>query len=643
MKKFSIEDKLALLFVLIGTVMRFYNYWDWSLSNDELSAMARLQFPSFAEMIEKGVKFDDMHPMGVQSFLWLWTHIVGLSDAMFRLPFVLMGSFSLVFFYLIAAKWFNKTTALFSLAVFSALQFPILYSQLARPYSPGMLFSLIFVYAWTNILFSDSTLSTKKFSKWNWLLVLSGSAAMYTHYFSFMFVGIVGLSGLFFLKKESYLSYFVSGVLMFLLYIPNINVFLYQFGVGGLGGPEGWLGPPQKDAIWKYVLYGFNSDYILTAALLITFLMSLFYFKGHGERRFKLLAFFFAMLPAVIAYFYSIFKNPVFQYSILIFGFPFLVMCIFANLPVVKWNKITSSLLAVAFMMTFVSTVFAQRFYSTEHFAVFKDLAEKISACSDKYGRDNIDYTVNVIKPYYFDHYANAQKNKVEFLQYRCNQSSDYREFDSLLSVSSKPFFLHAWSNNYHAPELELRIKKYFPFVAERDTHFNAGLVLYSKKDLGNVVYNPEVVYDETNDFEKDLWGVDHKMLKESSEAFSGKMISWVDSTMEYSATFQARTDNIGLARDRTLLVSLQIKMLVQPLFDKLMLVVSVEDKEGKSKVWRSEQVEPYKINPGKWNSIYYGYKYVEDINPDDIIKIYVYNPGKYYVELDDFKVIVIK
>ncbi len=642
MKKKSIEDKLALLFVLIGTAMRFYNYSNWSLSNDELSAMARLQFPSFAEMVEKGVKLDDMHPMGVQSFLWLWTHLTGFSDAMFRFPFVLMGSLSLVFFYLIAAKWFNKTSALFSLAVFSALQFPILYSQLARPYSPGMLFSLLFVYAWTNVVFPDQS-PTKRFSKWNVLMVLSGVAAMYTHYFSFMFVGIVGLSGLLFLKKEAYLSFFFSGALMFLLYLPNLGVFFYQFGVGGLGGPEGWLGPPQKDAIWKYVLYGFNGDYIITAILLLAFFVSLFYFKGQNDKRFIWLAFLFAMLPVVIAYYYSIFKNPVFQYSILIFGFPFFVMWIFSNLPIVKWNKIESSFLAVAFMMTFVSTVFAHRFYSTEHFAVFKDIAVRISDLTDKYGKENIDYTINVIKPYYFDHYANARKNKINFLQYRCNQSSDYRELDSLLSISGKSFFLHAWVNNYHAPEIELRIKKYFPFVAERDTHFNAGLVLYSKKDFKNNVYNPQIVYDETNDFEKDMWGIDRKLIKESSNAFSGKWITSVDSNLEYSATYQAKVDNIGLSKNCTLLVSLQASMNNQPAFDKLMLVVSLEDKEGKIKVWRSEQFAPYKFVSGQWTSIYYGYKYIDEVNPDDVIKIYVYNQGKYNVDLDNFKVLITK
>jgi hypothetical protein len=139
------------------------------------------------------------------------------------------------------------------------------------------------------------------------------------------------------------------------------------------------------------------------------------------------------------------------------------------------------------------------------------------------------------------------------------------------------------------------------------------------------------------------MWGIDRKMIKESPNAFSGKMITYLDSTLEYSATYQAKVDNIGLTKDRTLMVSVQAKMNELPIFDKLMLVVSLEDKEGKSKVWRSEQFAPYKIVPGQWTSIYYGFKYIDDINPDDIIKIYVYNPGKYSVDLDDFRVLVTK
>ena len=125
--------------------MRFYHFADWSLSNDELSALSRLQFENLSSVIENGVRLDDMHPMGVQVFLWFWTKLFGITPFVVRLPFVILGCLSLVLFYLIAKEWIGYNRALIALAIFACSQFPILYSQLARPYSPGLFFSLLFV------------------------------------------------------------------------------------------------------------------------------------------------------------------------------------------------------------------------------------------------------------------------------------------------------------------------------------------------------------------------------------------------------------------------------------------------------------------------------------------------------------------
>ena len=91
MKRFDLEDKIASVLVFVGALFRFYNYNNWSLSNDELSAITRLNYSSFSEMIEQGVRLIDMHPVGVQSFLWMWTHLFGMSEEVLRLPFVLLG------------------------------------------------------------------------------------------------------------------------------------------------------------------------------------------------------------------------------------------------------------------------------------------------------------------------------------------------------------------------------------------------------------------------------------------------------------------------------------------------------------------------------------------------------------------------
>src|ERR1017187_6805898 len=102
-------EALALLIILItGGILRFYNYADWSLSNDELSALTRLNFHSFHEMIEKGARIDG-HPVGVQIFLFYWIKLFGDSVASVRLPFVLAGILSILFAYLITERWFNRT------------------------------------------------------------------------------------------------------------------------------------------------------------------------------------------------------------------------------------------------------------------------------------------------------------------------------------------------------------------------------------------------------------------------------------------------------------------------------------------------------------------------------------------------------
>jgi len=64
-------EKVILAFILfLGAFLRIYNYWDFSLSNDELSALARLDFTSFSDLIQNGVRIDG-HPAAAQALLVL--------------------------------------------------------------------------------------------------------------------------------------------------------------------------------------------------------------------------------------------------------------------------------------------------------------------------------------------------------------------------------------------------------------------------------------------------------------------------------------------------------------------------------------------------------------------------------------------
>ena len=635
MKRFFIDNTLLILILCVGFAMRFYHFSEWSLTNDELSALSRLQFDNLSSVIEKGVRLDDMHPMGVQVFLWYWTKFFGITPFAVRLPFVILGCLSLGLFYLIAKDWVGTNRALIALSIFACSQFPILYSQLARPYAPGLFFSLMFVLAWSKIVFQKEN-SKPTFAKWNLLLVIGGVGAMYSHYFSFLFVGLVGIVGLIFIREnKTRLFYLVAGVLMFLLYIPNANVFITHFSVGGLGGDGGWLGPPSKYAIVEFLFYTLNNDWLLLIYLMVIVFAALLLNKfGLGNRKIFFLSLVLGLLPVLIAYFYSIVKNPVFQYSILVFGYPLIVIAI-CSLIELKNKLIEKALVILTLLLFFYSSAISKKYYSTEQFAVFKELVEDVKTYTDQYGEKNIEYTVNVIKPFYFNYYFKHDVLKSNFVQYRCNDNLTYTELDSILKHSTKKYFLHAWSNNYHAPELEYRIRKYFPYLIKKDIHFNSGIYLFSKKASNEKVIS-NVLFEEKNDFEKNYWNLDQKLFKSAANALSGVYVSIVDSTLEYGATYTNSLQQIKLDKNKSLVVELNVNSSQLPSFDKLMLVVEIDSPKGDIKVWRSLQFQPFIKQQNQWTTLYYGYKYVEDIKPDDIVKIYVYNPGKYSAQFDD-------
>lgn len=629
MKRFSIEDKIAGLLVLIGAMFRFYNYSDWSLSNDELSAITRLEFTSFSEMIEQGVRLNDMHPVGVQSFLWVWTHLFGVTESMLRLPFVLLGIATISLLYLTTRNFFGKYPAVLTLAVFVALEFPILYAQLARPYSPGLFFSMLVLYSWSAMIWHSFS--------WNWkyagLFILAGVGSMYAHYFSFLFTAVVGVSGFFLIAKEQRWKYVSCGALMFLLYIPNYNVFLYQFSIGGLGGSEGWLGPPGNDAIWKYVLYCFNESLFLLLFILLSSLLAIYFFKPNLKWKVQhSMCLLFFMLPALVAYFYSIYKNPVFQYSILLFSFPCVLMFIFSWIDI-KLNTWKHLLFAgILLLVTFYHSVFSQHFYGKQYFAPFKNVAEKMAEYNLKYGTGKTIATVNVIHPNYIHYYSDRYASSPIFEQYICNRASQFIALKQMLDTSTATTMIHGWCNNYHAPEVEMIIAEKFPYLVQYDPLFNAGVLVYSKDSTLPLAIVPEKMTIVSNDFEALNWP-DDSAFRTDSISFHGRWSMRMKPEQEYSSTFKSSALNLGFKTGSVYKMSCQY--FSDTLLSDVVFVVSVTRK-GENVLWRGVQLHDFPSQKNTWTTVYVGYKLMETILPDDEVSFYFMNASKQSFFVDD-------
>ncbi len=637
-KKIEIEDKIAVLIIVIASFLRFFNYSDWSLSNDELSAMARLQFSSFSEMIEKGVRTNDMHPIGVQSFLWFWTHLTGISEKAFRLPFVLFGIGSVIVFYKIASQWFNKTAALFSLCFFSILQFPILYSQLARPYSPGLFFSLLFVLAWSKIIIENKSISIIDKSKIKWfsIFIISGMSCMYIHYFSFLFAGIVGVAGFAFINKKDIKWYLLASVLMFIFYLPNLNVFIYQFSVGGLGGDGGWLSAPKKTALLEYCFYALNDSYLVVGlSILILMVSAIINWKKIKWTKFHTLSLLFFSIPALIAYFYSILNNPVFQYSILLFSFPFLLLLISSFIPFSEMNFKMIFLLVFTVGILLYSTVIENNFYSKQNFANFKGVASRTIEINNTFGSENILNTMNVISPFYIDYYLN--KSNVNIDMYRCEVNTDFNTLNRILSNSNKNYFLFGWANTFHAPEIDFIVRKYYPYLVEVDSFFNSGLTLYSKINNKERSFKSTLLFSEKNSFEIPKWNND-SILRNGEVAHDGLYSSRFNENFEYGSTFSKKISDIHFQKNTTLQISCFVKGNVA----NASIVFSV-DREGSSYIWRSVEIQPYINDVDSWNEAFMAYTLSEELLPNDELKVYVWNPSKKSFWIDDINIQVIK
>ncbi len=184
------EEHFLIVILLIAAILRFCNISGMSLMNDELSAIARTHYNNFNELISKGVAFEG-HPPAVQVFLTYWIKVVGDSVFAIRLPFVLCGIFSVLLIYKTGALWFSKNAGLHAAASLAILQFPLLYSQFARMYSPGLFTTLLFVFCWTKLFIhtGDNSISKRNWLKFGY--VLAGTLSLYIHYFAFLLTGLL--------------------------------------------------------------------------------------------------------------------------------------------------------------------------------------------------------------------------------------------------------------------------------------------------------------------------------------------------------------------------------------------------------------------------------------------------------------------
>lgn len=506
-KRLSTEGWLLGVILTTATLLRLYGL-DYSFSNDELSALSRLSFDSLSALIHEGIRIDG-HPAFVQILLFYWTEIFPVHEITVRLPFVFFGIGSVAMAYLVSRAWFGKHTALLVAASMAGLQFFIIYSQLARPYSPGLFFTWFTAYFWT------STLQNKG----NKFHAIAGgiamALAMYTHYFSFLQVLIMGIVGLFMLNRENRKNYLIAAITALILWAPHLGITLYQFSLGGVGN---WLGPPESDFLWQFLLFLFNDSIgMLSVFVLIALVGVTFNLPGIVLNRWQVICLVLFIAPFSIGFYYSLYVNPVLQYSTLIFAAPSIIMLLFSFYGKSTPQRLTTGIVFLILAGTTYGTVIINRHYSTEGFGVFKELASKIKEWDKSFGTDNVLKTANVNSPQYLEHYLDRMEHPVELELYNVHSDSTRAILCDLMVQHNGDFLAFAWSTHYVPPETYEWIRKEFPYLQEAENHFNSGVYLFSR--LGEDERIPLYAFDAMDDpHNSAISGLDPtKLLRDST------------------------------------------------------------------------------------------------------------------------------
>ncbi|MGE0077170.1 MAG: glycosyltransferase family 39 protein [Bacteroidales bacterium] len=625
MKKFDISkvnvDYLLLfIIVLLGCILRFYNLFEIPYTHDELSALIRLNFSSFRELIENGVK-EDGHPAGMQVFLFYWTKLFGFKEYIVKLPFILFGIGSILLAFSIAKKWFNSTTALLVSAFIATLQFPILFSQLARPYSSGLFFALLSVLFWSKFLFE-----TPRNLKYLIGYILTSAACCYNHYFSLLFSAIIAFSGLFFIKKDNYKQYLLAQIAVAILFVPHLKIFFYQLSNGGLE----WLGKPHLSFIADHFKFIFHFSPLVYLTTLSIAIYPIIKSKKITITKFQVISAIWFLLPLTIGFLYSVLAKPVLQHSVLIFSFPFIIILLFSFYSNEKaWFKICS-VIAILIINTF--TLISTR----KHYEVlYKQPFKEFSIQSHNFLEQHKDSAIIMFagNPNYINFYFKQYNPSVNYIVFQDN----FNNVLSLRDFLSKDSMQYLICGNIPLKYWPI-INEYYPLTYSSNHGFTFDYFIFKKsgtipqKDENQEYYSSSLTKDSVNQ----EWRNHEKCWVKDS--FS-RCICRVDSTMEWGPSFTTSLQNIVPNRHAIIYVKATVKANKQS-----GLIVFDISKNGKNISWQGSPIKDFCNTTDNWQNVYLTVRLTDVIRSSREMKgyklsIFLWNNNQDNILIKDFSV----
>jgi len=613
----KLKNSYILAFIIIvATILRTYDLFDIPFTHDEFSALFRLDFDNFKDLIANGVRIDG-HPAGIHVFLYYWTALFGRAEWVVKFPFILFGIASIWFIFKIGKLWKNETVGLIAASFMAVSQFTVMYSQIARPYISGLFFSLVMVFFWSKLILHPN----KRFYQNLAGFILGASLCTYNHHFSMLFAVIVGLSGLFMINKKFLLRYILAGLIVFILYIPHLEILFYQIGMGGV---EGWLAKPSNDFLWRFIQYMFNYSWWFLSLALILIVFG-WMNKNRKEklktRTYILFALLF-LLPFSIGFFYSKFVNAVLQFSVLIFSAPYLYFLLFGHIGL---QRVQKNALIVFSILTFglISLVFERQHYKLFYANYYKQSLQDLENLAPS--KLDIPIVVNGRKDI-INYYLNKQDIKNDFFWY--DEFKSKNEFVSFLERISKSEDYFYLSLDYASdPTIVPMVQIYYPNIVVLNNYFNGTNYLFSKNSKLTPVDNRRLFSEMNFDGQNKMGWYEFPKSRMKDQKF------YVDKDLEWGPSFEMDVDAIvESAKD---FIDVEVNFEKNGALKDAALVIEIINEHEKNH-WIG-----FLLTKLNGQSKVFGSVKLSDIrNPLDAkLKVYIWNKSKEEFRVKDIKI----
>jgi hypothetical protein len=607
------ETFLLAVVMLLAFFLRLKYIRGLSLSNDELSALIRLRFDTYAEMMRN---YMDGHPAGVQAFLFYWVKIFGESALTLRMPFLLFGTFSTLLIYLLGKRWFSAEAGLLAAAVYSVSPLILVTTDLARMYSPGVFFSVLAALYWTYFLFPK-----ERIKKRYWLIItLSAAACIHVHYFCGLFIGLLFLTGLFYLKAKNAVAYFSAFIIAALTFIPELPLFVRQLNIADVGA---WLSPPPNTFLYDFIFEVFMNSWVYM--LIVLFMMIAGYLlsrQNKHQNHFRIISLSWFMLSFIIGYVYSQ-THPVLQYTSLVFTLPFFLLFLFSYNPFTGMKR--PAVFIAIFILAISTKLLSSGFYSTRHFGDFKTIAAEVSKLHKENNYDPF-FVINTSNPDYYEYYRKEFPFPEQKIIYTIEAPEDFRDLARITDTCTSQYFGFAWCNAAHPHQVLSAIQSAYPYLIEKKIFFNSAIYLFSKKP-GKQLYEP--LLSSVCDYENHTWQINDSASTEKyfSSNHSEKM------NHNKSATYISALKGSG---QRVIYVSARIFALEDLKDAKFVITFS---KNGKEQLTRGRWLSDYNPAVGRWETVIFADEIPENSFYADSFSVHIENPSATQFFIDDLKV----